>query len=262
MRKELSSFQKNLFVSIIGIFIVLVIFIIMNVTVGKHLREIQEENAQLEQEYETLKGYVEQLDSYKEDTATKTADITTLINRYEVTTTPQSVLHTFSGIEKELKVDSSSLSYQTPEEINTISFINDNVMQTYSLQKSDISVTYSSNYDTLMTYLSQLKNNLNNESITNISMASDDSTGKILGTITITKYTINSESREYTDPEIKVRLGATQVLRGNNTGTYTESVEDNSTETENTNSNAAEENTNSNAAEENTNNSTSKEETP
>ena len=215
MRRELSIGKKIFFTVIVSIAIVVIIFLIFRITIGTSLGKMQEENAELEAQIETLQDYVVNMDTYLVDTDKYASDIENIIQDYEKTTTAASLLHNYETIFKEHGLESSALSFQDPEVLNSVSYSYNNESYNYDLQKTQIAITYKDTYDGLMLLIAELNNNKSNSCITSINMSPDTSDGNIMGSMNIIKYTINDgsgEQNEETDLDLDIEVGTDKVF--------------------------------------------------
>lgn len=211
MSKELNNFQKNMFIIIIGIFVVITVFLVMKFTVGKSLTQLREENATLEQQYEELKSYVADIGTYQQGIIENEAKIQECLAKYEATTTVPTTLVKYEQLLANNGFKTSSLTYNTPEEVTNIAFTANNVPKSYSIEKTQISEVYACSYDNLIYYLDSLIKNMNNSNIASISISPDETTGELLGTITLNKYTIQGDDKVLDDIIVDVDTGKDKI---------------------------------------------------
>ena len=212
MRKELNVGKRIFFTVIVGIAIVGIIFLVFNVTVGKHLKELKANNIELEEQIAVLQDYVIHMDEYLADTDTFAKDIENIVGSYEATTSAASLLHNYEDLLKEHNLESSALSFQEPEILNSISYTYENESYNYDLQQTQISVTYKESYDGLMDLISELGDAKTNKAITSINISPDSSDGSLMGSISVIKYTINGETQESSTPNLDIPVGVDRVF--------------------------------------------------
>lgn len=213
MRKELSTGARIFFTVIVGVFIIGVIFGIFKFTVGKHLKELKAENTELEEKIATLQDYVVHMDEYLANTDKYAMDISNIVSSYEATTSTPSILHDYENLFKEHKLESSALSFQEPEILNSVSYTYRDQSYNYDLQQTQVAITYRETYDGLMKLISQLNDDKSNKVIMSINMSPDTSDGSLTGSINIVKYTVNGETQESVTPELdNIKVGVDKVF--------------------------------------------------
>ena len=188
-------------------------------TIGKSLEELKTENAQLQEQYDTLKVYIADMPRYKQEIENYNKEINNIIDGYEVTTTSASLLHYYENLLKKNKIKSPSLSYQEPEVIDTVSFTYRDKPYSYNLQNTQISVSYSGNYSKMLETLDAFDGDLNNEHLKNISMSLDGD-GSVNGSMSVVKDTIYGENRNIEDLDIDIQVGSDRVFSGAKGGGY------------------------------------------
>ena len=95
--------------------------------------------------------------------------------------------------------------------MTNIAFTANNVPKSYSIEKTQISEVYACSYDNLIYYLNSLIKNMNNSNIASISISPDETTGELLGTITLNKYTIQGDDKVLDDITVDVDTGKDKI---------------------------------------------------
>ena len=212
MGTKLNDFQKIALGSTLCAMIIIIIFLIMRLTVGKSLADLRTQNEELETQYATLEQYVLNRPTYEKETAENLKEIDKLVAKYDVKDLPENVLVDYKEAEDTTEFSSSSLSYNDPEEISLVSFTNGTKHTEYSLQKQPISISYTAGYDELLEYIATMPDKSKNEGLWSITLAYDEESKEIMGSMTVNKYIIDSEDREYESPDIDMNLGVDKLL--------------------------------------------------
>ena len=212
MGTKLNDFQKIALGSTLCAMIIIIIFLIMRLTVGKSLADLRTQNEELETQYATLEQYVLNRPTYEKETAENLKEIDKLVAKYDVKDLPENVLVDYKEAEDTKEFSSSSLSYNDPEEISLVSFTNGTKHTEYSLQKQPISISYTAGYDELLEYIATMPDKSKNEGLWSITLAYDEESKEIMGSMTVNKYIIDSEDREYESPDIDMNLGVDKLL--------------------------------------------------
>ena len=212
MSTKLNDFQKIALGSTLCAMIIIIIFLIMRLTVGKSLTDLRTQNEELETQYATLEQYVLNRPTYEKETAENLKEIDKLVAKYDVKDLPENVLVDYKEAEDTKEFSSSSLSYNDPEEISLVSFTNGTKHTEYSLQKQPISISYTAGYDELLEYIATMPDKSKNEGLWSITLAYDEESKEIMGSMTVNKYIIDSEDREYESPDIDMNLGVDKLL--------------------------------------------------
>ena len=211
MRRELSSTKKNIFLLILTSVLVIVVFLITNLTIGKKLSAIKEENKQMEDKYETLKEYIVNQAQYIADTKQYNEESHAIIDTYEKTTTPASTLHRFEEYLGNNKIKTSSLSFGDPEQLANIIIQGDGASEQYLIQRTKWDFSYSAPYWDVVQFAELLNADRQNGHIRTVNLTADSSSGEVTGRFSVEKITIN-DNAEYEEPEIARVLGEETAL--------------------------------------------------
>ena len=217
MRKGLTKLQRNIITFILCVLFVISVFIIFKVTVGKNLKELKQQNSELQSKYDMLEIYIADMPRYRSEIKTLRTNIEDIIDSFGANTSSASILHNYETLFKKQGLVSSSLTYEHPQVLNTVNYTDTNEGEiTYDLQQTNINVSYSDSYDGLMKFFRGMKEDGRNECISTINI-SPNSEGNVNGSFQICKYTIFNENRTeetlYEDLD-GIKVGAQAALTG------------------------------------------------
>lgn len=209
MKTGLNNKQKLFICSFLCFVLIAVFIVVINITLGAKTKTIKAENTTLENEYETLQVYVLNRETYEADTKVNNETVEQLANTYLGGITKTLVLSEYEDIFEEYNLESTSLTVSDAEEFGNITIETDKKEEGYVdlvYKKMPISIAYSVKYSTLKNFIKDLVDLDQKISIDSISIAHDDATGNVTGTITMNWASIEGY-KDYVAPTYTDKLG-------------------------------------------------------
>lgn len=209
MKTGLSNKQKLFICSFLCFVLIAVFIIVINITLGAKTKKIKAENTSLENEYATLQVYVLNRETYESDTKVNNETVEQLVDTYLGGITKTLVLSKYDDIFEDYELESTSLTVSDAEEFGNITIETDKKEEGYVdlvYKKMPISIAYSVKYSTLKGFIKDLIDLDQKVSIDSISIAHDDSTGNVTGTITMNWASIEGY-KDYVAPTYTDKLG-------------------------------------------------------
>lgn len=195
MKVGLSNKQK-IFITVFLSLVTLTIFIVvLNITIGKTVKKVKTENKSLQSQYDTLQVYLLNKDQYFEDTTKNVDTIVKLADTYNGKMSKVFVIHEFEELYKTYGMESTSLTISDAEYIDTTTFKSNMTSENDTIELNyyiiPISISYDMKYSELKKFIADILNMDRKIAIKSISIAHDDATGNITGTLSLTWASID-----------------------------------------------------------------------
>ena len=213
MKRELTNKQKITLVIFLCVVFLGVTFVLLKFTVWSSTSDLKANNAQLKTQYDELSGYVINREQYEKDIVTNTKELLEIANNYDGDMTKKQVLKEFEDIFKEYNIESTSLSLNDNEVLDTIYVEDDNETKEFTYQKTPITFSYVMTYDNFDKFFNDIKEENKKISIDDISISPNVDDNTLVGTITISWATIKG-NKEYKDPSYDKATGINSIFNG------------------------------------------------
>ena len=193
MKKELSALQINILRLIICVVFIGATVYGVKLILGDSIKNVKEENVELEQQYDTLRAYIANKDTYTKDSDTKLEDCNKYLQKYNKNITAIQDLVDLDKYAKDKKIDVESPAASfSDSEFYTSDYLPDGLItvedKDYQMYSADFSFSYSTTYEKLKEFVSSFDKY--NYGLQSLNLAYDDNDNKITGQITLKQYAI------------------------------------------------------------------------
>lgn len=193
MKKELSALQTIILTLVICLVFVGATIYGVKLILGESIKEVKTENVSLQQQYDTLRAYIANKDTYTKDSETKLAECKKYINKYNKNITAVQNLVDLDKYFKDKKIDVESPAASFADATTyTSDTLPDGLVtvedKDYQMYAADFSFSYSTTYEKLKEFISSFDKY--NYGLQSLSLAYDDNDNKITGQISLKQYAI------------------------------------------------------------------------
>lgn len=225
---KLTDRQKMLIFILIDVLIVVFAFCFAFMPLGNKCKDAENDIALLQSDIDRLQSLVEQKQTFIENTQILNADTEAVIEKYGPGNTPEKILMFLVNLSKETNMTIPSISFgeetnvtvlsdgtslseasaDTSSDSDASSDSNDNGASSqvkaseYYLYNYPVTFSFNVSYSGLKKAVQYIEDYGERMTIDDISVAYDDSTGRLTGTMTLNMYTMTGTQKVYLEPAI------------------------------------------------------------
>lgn len=213
MKKGLSNSTRIILVLFICVVISVITFTVINSTVGSKLATEKANNEALQSTYDKLAVYIQNTNAYTDGTVQNIQNTNYIAQDYMGGISKKLILNKFEQITNEYGIQSTSLSLNEPENIKDLTLKKDINSETLNvtLGKTNISMSYSTTYNTLKVFLNDIINKKQKMKINSISISPNNETDVVTGTIDL-DWAFIAGYNNYSDPTYQGSTGANSIF--------------------------------------------------
>ncbi|MCI5848690.1 MAG: hypothetical protein SOW12_07350 [Lachnospiraceae bacterium] len=163
--------------------------------------EIKDVNAELQTKVDELNDVKANETTYRDELAQAQAGVDGFVKAYPAGMTPQKTLFIVKQLEEAAAMDVTSVSFTDPEVLFTSTFVND-AGENVIASNRQFTINFTTTYDGLKKAVDFINNNVDHMTMRNITAASNQETGQIIGSMAINEYYATGLGREYEEPAV------------------------------------------------------------
>ena len=230
---KLTDTQKMLICVLVDVLLVALVWIFAFTPLGDKCSDAENDIATLQSDIDRLQDLVDRKDSFIEKTQVLNADTDTIIDKYGAGNTPEKILMFLVDLSKESNMTIPSISFGEETNVTVLSDgtplseassdsssdsdsdgTSSNVKASeYYLYNYPVTFSFNVSYSGLKKAVQYIEDYGERMTIDDISVAYDDSTGRLTGTMALNMYTMTGTPKTYLAPAIKnVGLGVANLF--------------------------------------------------
>lgn len=219
--KKITSKQVFMVVTLIGVVVCLLIYMLVFTKYNDLTTALESSNAQLQTQVDDMKQYYDNLEVYRKDSADMVAAVSEMTEDYPADAREEDVLMMAVNLQSAAVINYDKINIASPETVHTIPVETVTGAAVEGLEEQIDFMARQATYSNTITY-SGLKSAIERVyaspyriGINTISYKKDsDSNNFLKGTIDITYYSLSGMGKEYTAPEMPAYFGGGTDLFG------------------------------------------------